>query len=223
MQAEAGEAEIDRQGLVELGAAVVEQIGGIGDRRRDAVADRVDRHRALVEMAEMEQLQPELASVGAKKSLVGAKPDVAPGIEIELAQRFWKRRQTPCRNGAAARSRARRTTSSKSNFGGGACGLPGSASAELLIGCQSRRSNEIFDQRAALDIGHGGPKMEGSCAVLSADGAAHGVTQPFAQAASGSSAFLRACPPRSSCRAGREAPARREGVYSCGRWVLSKV
>ena len=50
MQAEAGEAEIDRKVLVELGAAVVEQAGGIGDRRRDAVADRVHHHRALVAM-----------------------------------------------------------------------------------------------------------------------------------------------------------------------------
>ena len=54
----------------------------------NSVADRVDGHRAPVEMAEMEQLQPELASICAEKGFVGAKPYVAPGIEIQFVQRF---------------------------------------------------------------------------------------------------------------------------------------
>src|ERR1700730_14801782 len=92
MQPETGEAEIDWQGLVDLGAAIVEKTGGIGNGGRDPVSNRVDGHGAPVEMAEMEQLQPELASIGAEKGFFGAKPDIAPGIEIQFVQRFGERR-----------------------------------------------------------------------------------------------------------------------------------
>ena len=93
MQTKSGKAEINRQGLVDLGTAVVEKIGRIGNGRRNAVANRVDGYRTPVEMSQVEQLQPELALIAAKKRLVRAKPDVAPGIEVEFVQRFGKRRR----------------------------------------------------------------------------------------------------------------------------------
>ena len=59
VQAEAGEAQIDRQGLLEVRTPVIEHVRRIGNGRGDAIADRVDRHGAPVEMAEVEGLQPE--------------------------------------------------------------------------------------------------------------------------------------------------------------------
>ena len=59
MQAKAGEAEVDRQARRDLVVAVVEQVGRVGDRRGNAVAQHVDDDRPLVEMAEVEQLEPE--------------------------------------------------------------------------------------------------------------------------------------------------------------------
>jgi hypothetical protein len=91
MKAKPGKAEIDRQGLVEFGAAIVEKIGRIGDRRGDPVADRVDGDRALVEKTEVEQLELELAAIGAKKGLIRAESDVAPGVEVEFAESLGKR------------------------------------------------------------------------------------------------------------------------------------
>ena len=71
-QSKAGEAEIDRQRVVDLGPAVVEEIGGVGDRRRDAVAQHVDDHRALVEMPEMKKLQAEVGPLLAEQRLIGS-------------------------------------------------------------------------------------------------------------------------------------------------------
>ena len=51
--------------------AVVKQIGGVGDRlRQDAIAQYVDDHRTLVQVPEMEQLQPEIGSILAEQRLV---------------------------------------------------------------------------------------------------------------------------------------------------------
>ena len=69
MQPKAGKAEIDRQRAVDLVVPVVEQIGRIGHRRRQSVAQHVDRHRPLVEMAEMEQFEPERAARLAEQQL----------------------------------------------------------------------------------------------------------------------------------------------------------
>ena len=90
-QPEAGETEIDRQRVVDLGAAVVEQVGGVGDRRRDSIAQHVDDDRALVEMPEMEQLEPEIGALLAEQRLVGFEADVAPGVEIEVRQAVGQR------------------------------------------------------------------------------------------------------------------------------------
>src|SRR6202035_201847 len=73
MQTKTGEAEIDRQGLVDLGAAVIEKVGSIGNGCWNAVAQRVDGYRTPVEMSEVKQLQPELASVGGEKTFVRTK------------------------------------------------------------------------------------------------------------------------------------------------------
>ena len=85
-QPKAGEAEIDRQDAVDLGAAIVEQIRGVGDRRRDAVAQHVDDHRALVEMPKMKQLEAEVGPFLAQQRLIGFEANVAPGVEIEVRQ-----------------------------------------------------------------------------------------------------------------------------------------
>ena len=85
-QPEAGEADVDRQSAVDLGAAVVEKIGRVGDRRRDSVAQHVDDHRALVEMPEMKQFETEIGALLAEQRLVGLEADVAPGVEIEVRQ-----------------------------------------------------------------------------------------------------------------------------------------
>ncbi len=90
-ETKAGEPEVDRQ-HPKLGVAVVEQIGGVGDRRRDAVAQHVDDHRTLVEMPEMEQFQPEIGPLLAEQRLVGFEADVAPGVEIEVRQAVGQRR-----------------------------------------------------------------------------------------------------------------------------------
>ena len=92
LQPEAGETEIDRQIVVDLGAAVVEEVGGVGNRRRDAVAQHVDDDWALVEMAEMEQLEPEIGALLAEQRLVRFEADVAPGVEIEVRQAVGQRR-----------------------------------------------------------------------------------------------------------------------------------
>ena len=83
VQTEAGEAEIHRKGRRDLGAAVVEQVRRVGNRHGNAVAKDVDDHRALVEMPEVEELQPERTVHGAQRGLFAAKPDIAPRIEIE--------------------------------------------------------------------------------------------------------------------------------------------
>ena len=70
MDAEAGEAEVDRQRLIELGAAIVEQVGGVGNRRGDAIADRIDGYWPQEQMAEVEELEAEAAAGGTQQSLV---------------------------------------------------------------------------------------------------------------------------------------------------------
>ncbi len=106
MQPKSGKPEIDRQRLVELGAAVVEKTGGIGDRSRNAVADRIDRHRPVIEMAKMKKLKSKQASVAGKEGLLWAKPDIAPGVEIELAHSLGRSRISALetRGGEVARS-----------------------------------------------------------------------------------------------------------------------
>ena len=73
MQAKARKAEIDRQRPLDLVAAVIEQLPLVGHRRRNAVADDVHRHRALVEEAEMEELHPERPPPPPSRALSGRK------------------------------------------------------------------------------------------------------------------------------------------------------
>ena len=105
VQAEAREAEIDRQRPLDLVAAVVEQLALVGDRRRHAVADDVHRHRPLVEEAEVEQLHPERPAADAEQRAVGPEADVPVGVEIEpverLGQRAARRRRRARRRGRA--------------------------------------------------------------------------------------------------------------------------
>ena len=92
MEAKACKAEIDRQRPLDLVAAVIEQLPLIGHRGRNPVADDVHRHRALVEEAEMEELQPERTAAAAEQGLVGAKADVAVIVEAEPVQRLGQLR-----------------------------------------------------------------------------------------------------------------------------------
>ena len=92
MQSEAGKAEIDRQRLLELHPAIVEQIGRIGHRRRHAVAHHIDHHRAREQEARMEHLHPERRAVRRQQRPVGPEADVAPGVEIEPRERLGQAR-----------------------------------------------------------------------------------------------------------------------------------
>ena len=90
-QTKAGKTKVDRQ-RAELGAAIVKEIGGVRDRRRDAISQDVDDHRALVQVSEMEQLQPKIGPVLAEQGLVGLEANVAPAVEIEGRQAVGQRR-----------------------------------------------------------------------------------------------------------------------------------
>ena len=93
MQPEAGKAGADRQGLVDLGAAEIEQARRIGDGRRHAVAHDVDDHRPLEIEAEVKELKLEQASRRLEERLVGPEADVAPTVEIEIGDRCRKLRR----------------------------------------------------------------------------------------------------------------------------------
>ena len=95
MQPKAGKTEIDRQRLVDFGAAIVEQVGGIGNWRGKAIADRVDRDRLFEQMAEMKGLQPVWPAVLAQQRLVRPETDIAPGIEIQGVERLGQGRGQP--------------------------------------------------------------------------------------------------------------------------------
>ena len=86
MDAQAGEAEIDRQGLVELRPPHVVEARLVGDRRRHAAAHEVHRHGTGVEEAEVEELEPERAPLPEER-LVRLEADVAPGVVVELGDR----------------------------------------------------------------------------------------------------------------------------------------
>ena len=111
VQAKAGKAEIDRQRAVDLVVPVVEQIGRIGHRRRQSVAQDIDRHRPLVEMAEVKQFEPERAAGGPSSSLSDLKR-----MSRQASKSRWAILSGSganwASNGAPARSRARLTTSS---------------------------------------------------------------------------------------------------------------
>ena len=92
VQAEAGEAEVDRQVGRRLVAAPVEQAGRIGDRRRNAVAQHVDHHRPAIEVTEVEQLEAEAGAGLAEQRLVGLEPDVAPSVVVKAGDSLRQRR-----------------------------------------------------------------------------------------------------------------------------------
>jgi hypothetical protein len=84
VEAEAGEAEIDRQPLDPV-AAIIEQAGLIGDRGRHDLADHVHHDGPLVQEPEVEQVKPERAE-GDRS--VGPEADVAIGVEVEAVERL---------------------------------------------------------------------------------------------------------------------------------------
>ena len=92
VEAEAGEAEGDGKIGRRLVAAPVEHPGGVGDRRRDAVAQHVDHHRPAIKVAEVEQLEAEARARLAEQRLVGLEADVAPGVVVEAGDAFRQRR-----------------------------------------------------------------------------------------------------------------------------------
>ena len=106
-EAEAGESEVDRQVGGELVASVVEQIRRIGDRRRDAVAQHVDHDGTLVEVAEVEELEPEVGvELLAEQRLVRLEADVAPGVVIEIGEAVGQRRHACVIGGGGEVARA---------------------------------------------------------------------------------------------------------------------
>ncbi len=92
MQAEAGKAEIDRQRPLDLVLPVVEKLPLVGDRRRHAVADDVDRHGALIQEAEVEELHPERPAAAAEKRAIRPEADVPVGVEIQPVERLGQGR-----------------------------------------------------------------------------------------------------------------------------------
>jgi len=154
-QPKAGEAEIDRQDVVDLGPAVVEEIGGVGDRRRDAVTQDVDDHRTLVEMPEMKQFEAEIGPVLAEQRLIGFEADVAPGVEIEVRQAVGQRgnRAVERRGGKVARplddvwEAERRRRSSRSLRRAGLGG-------RRRNNASARSGHEAAEQRPAGQIVH---------------------------------------------------------------------
>ncbi len=87
MQAEAREASVDRQRLFDLQSAIFEKRRRIGDRRGDAVADRVHRHRAAVEKAQMKGFESETAVDVRKERMIRLEADVAPGVVVQRIER----------------------------------------------------------------------------------------------------------------------------------------
>ena len=92
VEAEAGEAEGDGKIGRRLVAAPIEHPSGVGDRRRDAVAQNVDHHRPAIKMAEMEQFEAEARARLAEQRLVGLEANVAPGVVVEAGDAFRQRR-----------------------------------------------------------------------------------------------------------------------------------
>ena len=93
MQAKAGEAGVDGERLLELEAAIVEERRRIGNGRRDAVADRVHRHRAPIEKAEMKRLQPEAAVRAREDVMVALEANLSPGVEVQSVERLRQARR----------------------------------------------------------------------------------------------------------------------------------
>ena len=87
MQPEPGKADIDRQRPLDLGAAVIEELRLVGDRRRHPVADHVHGYRPLEQETEMEQVHAEGPAGAAEQRPVGPEADIPIGVEIELGQR----------------------------------------------------------------------------------------------------------------------------------------
>ena len=103
------------------------------DRRGDAVADRVDRHRPAEQMAEVEELQPE-RTVAAKNALSVRKRMSRQPSKSSVSIPSG-RRAIVLSNGAAASSRARLiTSSSPANRGAG--GVAGCVWIGFGPGCQ---------------------------------------------------------------------------------------
>ena len=84
---EAGEAERNRQLLRNLRLAVLEQRHVERQGDRGAVADDMDRHRLVVQKAEMEQMQAIIRAAVLPERLLPAEPDLAIAVIGERFQR----------------------------------------------------------------------------------------------------------------------------------------
>ena len=88
MQAKAREARIHRQGRFEAGAAIVEQVGGVGNGRGDALAHDVHGDGPGEQEAQMEQVHPVGRAWRVEEGPLGAEADVAPLVELQPPQRL---------------------------------------------------------------------------------------------------------------------------------------
>ncbi len=155
-QAEARKAEVDRHVGGELVAPVVEEVRRIGDRRRDAVAQHVDHDGTLVEVAEVEEFEPEVGvELLAEQGLLGLEADVAPGVVIEIGEAVGQRRHVRVIGGGGEVARAlhhvliaeRRRRAALRSVALGEGGLDHGRAGKH--GCAD-------DERAAAEFGHGG-------------------------------------------------------------------
>ena len=92
IETEAREAGVDRRRLVELQLPVIEHGGRIGNRRRNAVADRVHGHGPAIKKAPMEGLEPEAAvAVGQQHMVLGGDEGYTRGkAQLEDYRRRMK-------------------------------------------------------------------------------------------------------------------------------------
>ena len=90
-QAKAGEAEIDRQRVVDLGAPIVEQVGRIGNRTGMPSRSTLTTTGRFSDVRD-EGLEAEVGPVLPEQRLTGFEPDVAPSVEIEVREAVRQRR-----------------------------------------------------------------------------------------------------------------------------------
>ena len=92
VDAETGEAEVDRQPPGQLQRAVVEQVGRVGDRGEYALPADVHRHRPAEQVAEVEELQAEPAAPAAQQRPLGTEPDLAPPVPVHPVEHLGQLR-----------------------------------------------------------------------------------------------------------------------------------
>jgi hypothetical protein len=86
VHAEAGEAQMLREALLEAVGAEVEQLGGIEDLARLAVRDLEDVHGVAIAVAEMEELDLDVLALAAPERHLGAEADVPQLVIAEAGE-----------------------------------------------------------------------------------------------------------------------------------------